>query len=105
MIKRPMVMKIGKRRWLLMKPFYHVPIGFVSDGASVPRILWWFMDPAGEAFEAAIVHDYDLLHDKSKNQMVSHRRFKYNLIRYNVRPWKAHLAYFAVVANSIIKGI
>jgi hypothetical protein len=36
-----------------------VPKGFTSDGASVPRLLWWFLPPWGDkSTRAAILHDY-----------------------------------------------
>lgn len=35
-----------------------VPAGFVTDGASIPRIFWSIMGPFGSYFDAAIVHDY-----------------------------------------------
>jgi len=35
-----------------------VPVGFASDGASVPRILWSIYPPFGKYLEAAIVHDW-----------------------------------------------
>jgi hypothetical protein len=40
-----------------------VPTGFVSDGASIPRVFWSIMGPQGPWFYAAIVHDY--LYSKS----------------------------------------
>lgn len=36
-----------------------VPSGFVSDGASIPRIFWSIFCPFdGEFFEAALIHDF-----------------------------------------------
>jgi len=35
-----------------------IPQGFVSDLASVPRILWLFISPFGRYTEGAVVHDY-----------------------------------------------
>lgn len=35
-----------------------VPIGFSTDGASVPRLLWAIFPPMGPYLRAAIVHDY-----------------------------------------------
>jgi hypothetical protein len=35
-----------------------VPSGFVSDGASVPRVFWSIFPPFGKYFKAAIIHDY-----------------------------------------------
>lgn len=35
-----------------------VPIGFASDGASVPRALWSIYPPFDRYLEAAVVHDW-----------------------------------------------
>ena len=35
-----------------------IPPGFVTDLASVPRPLWWFISPAGKHSQACVVHDY-----------------------------------------------
>lgn len=35
-----------------------VPTGFLTDGASVPKIFWNIFDPFGPFFPAALVHDY-----------------------------------------------
>lgn len=101
----PNVTKIAKRKWKLNEPFYGIPAGFVTDGASVPRPLWWFIDPAGEAFEAAIVHDFKLTIDTSKFKIESHRAFKNILIAYDVKVWKAYLAYWAVCIYWFGKGL
>lgn len=38
-----------------------VPTGFTSDGATVPRILWWLMPAWGDkGTRAAILHDFIL---------------------------------------------
>ena len=59
------VEKVGKREWKLIHAFptawHTVPAGFVSNGASVPRPLWWLISPATDFFEAAVVHDHLLL--------------------------------------------
>jgi hypothetical protein len=34
-----------------------VPAGFRTDGASIPRALWWLEPPWGRAAAAAVVHD------------------------------------------------
>ena len=38
---------------------WHVPAGLVCDGASIPRLLWWFIGSpfTGRYREAAIFHD------------------------------------------------
>lgn len=35
-----------------------VPKGFLTDGASIPRIFWFLFPPFGRYMDAAIVHDY-----------------------------------------------
>lgn len=35
-----------------------VPAGFMSDGASVPRIFWNLFSPFGDYFGAALIHDF-----------------------------------------------
>lgn len=38
---------------------YVIPRGFETDGASVPRPLWWLYPPFGEDYQnAAVLHDY-----------------------------------------------
>lgn len=37
---------------------YVVPAGYVTDFASVPRLLWWFTPKSGPWNKAAIVHDW-----------------------------------------------
>ena len=57
-------------RWQVLAPFeYHVgcypsrkvisvPVGTVTDLATVPRLLWAIFPPHGRYAKAAIVHDY-----------------------------------------------
>ena len=35
-----------------------VPAGFETDGASVPRLLWWLLPTWGSYSRAAAVHDF-----------------------------------------------
>ena len=58
------------RKWRLVRPFsYHigskyskdiiwVPVDFVTDFASVPRILWAFLPYWGKYGKGAVLHDY-----------------------------------------------
>lgn len=40
-----------------------IPAGFVTDGASTPRLLWWLFPPVGRYFVAAAYHDYLIRYD------------------------------------------
>lgn len=35
----------------------YVPAGFLTDGASVPKPLWWILPPWGRYGQAAVLHD------------------------------------------------
>lgn len=35
-----------------------VPKGFITDGASIPRVLWIILPPWGSYGQAAVLHDY-----------------------------------------------
>lgn len=45
-----------------------VPKGFITDGATIPRVFWWIIPPFKPKFlPAIIIHDY--LCDKEKYQL------------------------------------
>lgn len=58
------------RIWELIEPLVYevgylgsgrtiiVPVGFQTDGASVPRFLWWCLSPTGPWLRAAALHDF-----------------------------------------------
>ena len=58
------------KNWVIMKDFGYyvgeedsgnridVPIGFITDFASVPRVLWWFIPKWGKYGNATVIHDY-----------------------------------------------
>lgn len=61
---------IDGRRWQLLAPFRYdlgelggpesviVPMGFVTDFASIPQVLWNVFPPTGQYGKAAVVHDF-----------------------------------------------
>ena len=38
--------------------YVDIPTGYLTDGASIPRFLWWVLPPLGEYTQATTVHDY-----------------------------------------------
>ena len=72
-----------------------VPQGFTTNGASVPRPFWWFLHPAGRAFEAAIVHDWRS-YGQGRPGLDADLEFYYNLRKCGVGPIRARVAYRAV---------
>jgi hypothetical protein len=59
---------IDGRTWQVAEAFsYHaqhplttitVPMGFITDFASIPRALWAILPPTGKYGKAAVIHDY-----------------------------------------------
>jgi hypothetical protein len=54
------------RKWEVVEDFVYdagrmkilIPKGFVFDGASIPRIFWWFLSPTGLLLIPGLIHDY-----------------------------------------------
>ena len=74
--------QLGAQLWRLSKPLVWesdeeliiVPEGFLTDGASIPRAVWWFASPmTGQHSRAAVLHDY--LCVTSSNQPETDRLF------------------------------
>ena len=61
---------VGERLWAIEQPLIYevdhlgfgrvieVPSGYVTDGATVPRILWSFLPSWGRYSRAAVLHDF-----------------------------------------------
>lgn len=60
---------LGKDHWVVKKQFHFavdgnpdkvvvVPKGYLTDGATVPRLFWGLVPPWGEYGQAAVLHDY-----------------------------------------------
>lgn len=57
---------LGADHWRVLTPFSYkisetewvtVPAGYLTDGASVPKIFWNIIPPWGQYGQAAVVHD------------------------------------------------
>lgn len=48
-------------KWEVFEPYFGVPRGFATDGASIPRLLWRVCGHPMEApaVAAAVLHDHD----------------------------------------------
>lgn len=60
---------LGKDHWVVKKEFRYyvdgdkekvviVPRGFLTDGATVPRLFWGIIPPWGKYGQAVVLHDY-----------------------------------------------
>ena len=97
---RPTVKQVSPNEWELCEDFetdynYTVPKGFTSDGASVPRIFWWFIDQEGSAFYPAFLHDY-LYRNKIGTKKDADVYFYQMCISYGLSKFKSGIAYLAV---------
>lgn len=61
MSERPILKPRDDGRWELAEDYGEVPKGFVTDGASVPRFLWWLLGAPFEAdtIDGSVNHDFD----------------------------------------------
>ncbi len=90
----------GKQRLKLKKAFIYkdtkVPKGYITNGASVPRLFWWYQPPFDPAIlPAVIIHDY--LCDKEEYKKAD-RYFKEILKALNISPLRVKILVGAVRA-------
>lgn len=61
---KPIFYPTSDNKVVLAKPYridnkLVIPKGFVSDGATIPRVFWWFVPPFKPQYlPAVIVHDF-----------------------------------------------
>jgi len=96
------------RRWELERPFtYHVgsrhsrekvrvPVGFITDFASVPSFLWWLIPPWGKYGKAAIIHDYIYQHHGNYSRRQADNIFLEAMTVLGVKNWRKYPMYLAV---------
>lgn len=75
-----------------------VPAGFVTDLATVPRVLWPLMAPSGQHQLAAIVHDYLYQCVGAVSRFLADAIFRDLMSHLDVPLWRRVLAYYAVRA-------
>lgn len=71
-----------------------VPMGFATDGATIPRIFWPLFPPVGEYFLAAAVHDFALIEGYSWRQAAT--AFDQALKEVRVSGWRRKIMVAAV---------
>lgn len=98
-LPRPQVEHIEAHKWKLTAPFRLgntiIPEGFISDGASVPRVFWSVFSPAGKLFEASLLHDY-MYKEKIASKEEADVLFYSNIIAYGTNKFLAKIAYLFV---------
>jgi hypothetical protein len=104
----PLIVKlVGNNLWSVFEPFdyhvgsypskeiIHVPVGFVTDFASVPRIFWSVISPIDKHGKAAVIHDY-LYYSRKYSKHKCDLIFREALKVLDVTPWKVFCMYWAV---------
>ncbi len=82
---------VGNKRYI-----YIVPVGFITDFASVPRPLWWFVSPTDKTvIRASLLHDY-LYRTGSRSRKEADYLFYLKLLEDGTPKWKAWIMYQAV---------
>ena len=71
----------------------HVPRGFVTDFASVPRIAWPIMSPTGPLGRAGVVHDFLYWDQGCKSREVADKIMLLAMIESDVGPLQQTLVY------------
>lgn len=105
---------IGGRNWMLdgvplvyrgKTDTFTVPVGFVTDLASTPRLTWWLVPSADQSYLlAAILHDYLVRVEIAAGRVTSHDAdgiFRRVLQEEGVRPVKANIMWTAVRWGSL----
>lgn len=88
----PLVYEVGE---LGSGDYVSVPLGFVTDLASTPRLIWSFIPPFGLHAAAAVLHDYGYgIKDRSRKEY--DRIFRDAMLVLGVRTGKAYIMWLAV---------
>ena len=89
----------GKARYELLEDIAIggtiIPRGFVTDGATVPRILWSLFPPISSYFRATLLHDYLL--SIGTNRYKADKKFKQVALQNGVTTWVVNIMYVSVV--------
>jgi hypothetical protein len=104
-LSRCKVQPYDKHKFILLEDFeyngYTVPKGYITDGASIPRIFWSFYPPnRPDYLPAAIVHDHlcDL-----ERYVEGDREFKNCLDDLDIHDFTMHIFHKTVVSYHYIR--
>lgn len=92
------------------KEWVTIPKGYLTDGASVPRLFWSLLPPWGKYGQAVVVHDYlcefPYLETKDGPIEIDRKRVDEILAEclkvLNVSAWRRHLMMSGVNAHRVV---
>lgn len=73
-----------------------VPKGFITDFASVPRLLWSVFPPMGRYSRAAVIHDWLYSNSKTCSRFLADAIFRDAMKDLGVPMWRRVVMYYAV---------
>lgn len=93
---------LGRRKYKLLESIHvggiTVPQGFITDFASVPRVLWWLIPPIGKRYmHAAAAHDCIYRTPTMRlSRSYADNLFKEEMIRQAAQGWRVVSMYYMV---------
>lgn len=105
--KDVVIRPLPNRKYQLINPIKVddkiIPPGYITNGANIPRMFWWLIEPnQSDIMPAIILHDYlcDVADGTIKATPITFRdadvALKNNLYKLNQRKWKIYLIYGGV---------
>lgn len=76
--------------------YIHVPVGFETDFASVPRLLWGLFPPTGPHGKAAVLHDFLYRKSSGFSKVLGDAIFLEAMETLGVSWWRRTLMYWSV---------
>ena len=109
-MNRVVLKPYSKDQFIVVGEYRHkqwiVPDGYITDGASVPRVFWSIFPPnRPEYLSAAVLHDYltDLAQIGKISFKVADDAFRDALYELGVAKWKVWVLYVSVRAYHILR--
>lgn len=98
---------LANRRYQLINPIKVgdkiIPAGYTTNGANIPRMFWWLIEPnQSDIMPAIILHDYlcDVADGTVSASPITFKEadiaLKNNLVKLNQPKWKINLIYAGV---------
>lgn len=84
---------VAPQKWIVQKPYYEVPPGFVTDLSSVPKPLRGYLSK-GDVAPAAVRHDW--AYSVGVNRQLADERFYKRCRKLGLRRSKAAAIYYAL---------
>jgi len=89
----------GRGLWVFTEDWtfdgYTIPKGFVTDGGSIPKLFWSFLNPTGAGMSAYCVHDW-LYTTHQVSRLEADTILKELLMKRNLGVFHSNCAFYAV---------